>query len=91
MVVGSWCCVFNHYELSIFIMVIVVWSRPDRPADIAKLISTFAGHVIAPLVLFDDELALDTLTIMQVTLEKLHLVSVTFTFVPSQQAFPTKL
>lgn len=84
-------CIFYNYELSIFIVVIVVRRRPDCSTHVAKLISTFARHVVAALILFNHELALRTLPIMQITLEKLHLVLIAFSLVLGQKAFPTKL
>lgn len=64
---------------------------PYCPADITELISTLAGHMVAALILLNDELALCTLTVVQITLKKLHLSLVAFTFVLGQQAFPTKM
>lgn len=65
--------------------------RPNCSTDIAKLISAFTGHVVAALVLFDHELALNTLAIMQITLEKLHLVLVAFSLMLGQKALSAKL
>jgi len=45
-------------------MVAIMGRRPNRPANIAKLIPTPASHVVASLVLFDNELALYTLPIV---------------------------
>jgi hypothetical protein len=47
--------------------------------------------MVAALILFDDELAFDTLPIVKIALEELHLVLIAVPLVPSQQAFAAEL
>jgi hypothetical protein len=67
-------------------MIAIVSRIPNRPADIAKLIGTPAGHMIAALVLFYNEFAFRALSVVQVALEELHLVGIAITLVAGEEA-----
>ena len=67
--IGCWS-IFYDDEIAVLIVVTIMSRCPDRSANIAKLISTPTSHVVASLVLFNYELALYTLPIVQITLEK---------------------
>lgn len=55
-------------------MIVVVDTCPLIPTDIAELIAALAGHVVATLILFNNELAFFALAIVQITLEELNLM-----------------
>ena len=67
--IGS-CSIFYDDEIAVLIVVAIMGRRPNRPTNIAKLIPAPASHVVASLVLFDNEFALYTLPITQITLKK---------------------
>lgn len=61
----------------VFIVFAVVSGGPFVAADIAKLVAAPTSHMVAPLVLLDDHLALLALPVVQVLLEKVDLPIVT--------------
>ena len=77
--------------MAVLIVLVVVWGRPIGAADVAELIGASAGHMVAPLILLNHELALAALAIVKVPLKELHLVSVAVPLVPTQKALRTKL
>ena len=68
-----------HDRSAIGIMVIIVYTSPSIATYIAELISTFTSHMIAPLILFYNELAFLALAIVKVGLEEMNLMKVAFT------------
>ena len=59
-------------------MVAIMRGSPALAADVAELVATTAGHVVATLVLFDNEFALFALPIMQIALKKHDLLAIAF-------------
>lgn len=59
---------------------------PLGSTDIAKHVTASTSHVIAPLVLLDDEFACPALTILKILVEELYFVSFTLSSVLDQQA-----
>ena len=57
-------------------MVAVVGTGPGSPADVAELVLAPTGHVVAALVLLNDEAALLALSVVQIVLKKLHFLLV---------------
>jgi hypothetical protein len=74
----------------VLVVFAIVYGGPLLPADVAELVLAPAGHVVAALVLFDDELALLALPVVQVALEKFDLLRVAFPFVHRQEALRTE-
>jgi len=66
-------------------------SRPRFSTYVAKLILTPAGHVVAALVLFNDEPAFFALSVVQILLKKQDFLLVALSLVVSQETFATKL
>ena len=64
---------------------------PYRTADIAELITTSTGHVIAALILLNHEFALFALAVVKVVLKELHLLLVAQSFVFCQQTLGAEL
>lgn len=93
MIFSSRCCAWlrNHrYQLPVLIVLPIVSWVPISPADIAKLVLTSTGHMVASLILLYNEFALSTLAIVQIALEELHLMLVAVPFMSCQQAFPAE-
>jgi hypothetical protein len=83
--------ILNHYnQITVLVVVTVVSSLPICTTDIAELIATTAGHVVTPLILLNHNFALFALTIVQVVLEKVHLMLITQSLMHIQQTFTTK-
>jgi hypothetical protein len=62
---------------------------PIISADVAELLTTATGHMVAPLILLNNELTFFALPIVQITLEKLDLLNIALTLMHCQKAFPT--
>ncbi len=58
------------YDVSILIVLTVMLRRPIRTTDVAKLIVAAAGHMVAPLILLNYNLAFFALPIVQLLLKK---------------------
>jgi len=71
-------------------MIVVVNTSPLISTDITKLIAAFAGHVIAPLILFNNKLAFFALTIVQVILKILNFMRITLACVGGEEASCTE-
>lgn len=54
-------------------------SIPVSTTNVAKLITTATGHMIASLILFDDKLTFLTLSIMKVTLKEENFMGIAIT------------
>jgi hypothetical protein len=65
-------------------MVAVMCRVPNCTADVAKLVSATAGHVIAALIFLNYKPTFFTLAVMQVVLEEFHFMFITRTLMPSQ-------
>ena len=59
-------------QVTVLIVVSVVYRFPISSADVAKLVAAAAGHVVATLVLLDNKPTSFASTVMQVLLEKFH-------------------
>jgi len=60
--------------------------RPGLTTDIAELVFTFAYHVIASLIFLYYDAALFAFSIVQILLEKQHLLGIAWPRVNRQQA-----
>ena len=65
-------------------------SLPILSTQVAKLMPTFTGHMIASFVQFDDNFAFSALTVMKIVLKKIHLIVVTIAFVFGEHALSAK-
>lgn len=72
-------------------MVTVVLWVPVIPANITKLVSAPASHMIAALVLLNHKFTLFALTVVQIALKELNFLSLALPLVHSQQALRAKL
>jgi hypothetical protein len=72
-------------------VVLIVRGDPICPADVAKLITTEAFHMIAAFEFVDHHFAAVTLSIVKVLLEELKLELIAFALVEGEEAFRTEL
>ena len=83
---------FRHrLEITIFVVIAVVGRGPGSPADITKLVLAPTSDMVTPLVLLNHHLALGTLPVVQILLEKIDLLLLTVPLVNSQQTLTAKL
>ena len=75
------------YDFSCISAVYIHIYNAHRDLCYAKLIFTSTSHMVAALVLLDNEPTLLTLPIVQVLLKEHDLLLVTFSYVHSQQTF----